>query len=200
MLEADCAQVLPRLPDGLVVVDAKLHVLEANARFGKMVGITDPAGRTLYDLLRNRALYDVFGETVASGQPAERTVRLADGFIGAGGSSTAQFASEAAELRQLLEAAGRDPATFPLSKRVYIAVDHDKARAGNRLAERLGNAYGGTSSQPTHERVAVFGPPDECVAKLRQLTNAGASLIVLTPLFDEAEQLEIFAEQIRPHL
>ncbi|HXM79567.1 MAG TPA: ATP-binding protein [Thermoanaerobaculia bacterium] len=75
------ALVLQRLPDGLVVVDAKLHVLEANARFGKMVGITDPAGRALYDLLRNRALYDVFGETVASGQPAERTVRLADEIV-----------------------------------------------------------------------------------------------------------------------
>lgn len=75
------ALVLQRLPDGLVVVDAKLHVLEANARFGKMVGITDPAGRALYDLLRNRALYDVFGETVATGQPGERTVRLADEIV-----------------------------------------------------------------------------------------------------------------------
>ena len=75
------ALVLQRLPDGLVVVDAKLHVLEANARFGKMVGIPDPAGRALYDLLRNRALYDVFGQTVASGQPAEHTVRLADEIV-----------------------------------------------------------------------------------------------------------------------
>jgi two-component system phosphate regulon sensor histidine kinase PhoR len=75
------ALVLQRLPDGLVVVDAKLHVLEANARFGKMVGITDPVGRALYDLLRNRALYDVFGETVTSGQPGERTVRLADEIV-----------------------------------------------------------------------------------------------------------------------
>jgi probable F420-dependent oxidoreductase len=130
----------------------------------------------------------------------KRTVRLADGFIGAGGSSTAQFADEARQLRQLLAEAGRDPAAFPLSKRVYIAVDRDKARAGKRLAERLGNAYGGTSSQPTHERVAVWGPSDECVAKLREVTSAGASLIILTPLFDQAEQLEIIADEIRPHL
>ena len=130
----------------------------------------------------------------------KRTVRLADGFIGAGGSSTAQFTDEARQLRELLEAAGRDPAAFPMSKRVYIAVDRDKARAGQRLAERLGNAYGGTSSQPTHERVAVFGPPDECVAKLRDVVQAGAGLLVLTPLFDQADQLEMFAEEIRPHL
>jgi probable F420-dependent oxidoreductase len=130
----------------------------------------------------------------------ERSVRLANGFIGAGGSSTAQFSDEASQLRKLLEAAGRDPATFPLSKRVYIAVDRDKARAGERLAARLGNAYGGSSSQPTHERVAVWGAPQECVSKLNDVVSAGASLIVLTPLFDEAEQLEIFAEEIRPQL
>jgi probable F420-dependent oxidoreductase len=130
----------------------------------------------------------------------KRAVRLADGFIGAGGSSTAQFADEARQIRGLLESAGRDPATFPLSKRVYIAVDPDKARAGSRLAERLGNAYGGTSAQPTHERVAVFGPVDECIAGLRAVAAAGASLIVLTPLFDHAEQLEVFAQEIRPHV
>jgi probable F420-dependent oxidoreductase len=130
----------------------------------------------------------------------KRAVRLADGFIGAGGSPTAQFADEVKQVRALLEATGRDPATFPLAKRVYIAVDHDKARAGQRLAERLGNAYGGSSSQPTHERVAVFGPPDECAARLRDVIDAGAGLLVLTPLFDHAEHLEVFAEQIRPQL
>jgi len=130
----------------------------------------------------------------------KRAVRLADGFIGAGGTSTAQFADEARQIRELLESAGRDPASFPLSKRVYIAVDPDKARAGRRLAEHLGGAYGGTQAQPTHERVAVFGSVDECIARLHDVSAAGASLIVLTPLFDQAEQLEIFASEIRPHL
>jgi probable F420-dependent oxidoreductase len=130
----------------------------------------------------------------------KRTVKYADGFIGAGGTSTAQFTEEAEQLRHLLEAAGRDPATFPMAKRVYIAVDNDKAHAGNRLAERLGNAYGGSSAQPTHERVAVWGPPAECVEKLQEVVRAGAGLVLLTPLFDEAEQLEVFAAEIKPHL
>ena len=93
------------------------------------------------------------------------------------------------------------PATFPLSKRVYIAVDNDKARAGERLAERLGGAYGGSGSgQPTHERVAIFGPAAECVDKLMEVVQAGASMVLLTPLFDESEQLEVFASDIKPHL
>ncbi len=75
------AMVLERLPDGLVVVDERLHVLESNARFARMIGIADPAGRALYDLLRRRDLYDVFGETVAGHETRERTVHLGDEIV-----------------------------------------------------------------------------------------------------------------------
>ncbi|MBV8718064.1 MAG: LLM class flavin-dependent oxidoreductase [Chloroflexi bacterium] len=122
-----------------------------------------------------------------------RTARFADGFIGAGGTSTEQFASEVVELRRLLAELGRDPAKFPFSKRVYIAVDDDRERAGRRLSERLGG-YGG------HESIAVWGSVSECVARLQEVVRAGADMVLLTPLFDEAEQLEIFASEIRPQL
>jgi len=122
-----------------------------------------------------------------------RTARHADGFIGAGGTSTEQFAGEVQELRQLLREEGRDPSTFPFSKRVYIAVDNDRDRAGRRLAARLGG-YGG------HERIAVWGSADECARRLREVIDAGAELVLLTPLFDEWEQLEVFASEIRPAL
>jgi probable F420-dependent oxidoreductase len=123
----------------------------------------------------------------------KRTALHADGFIGAGGSSTEQFASEVVELRRLLREAGRDTAKFPFAKRVYIAVDEDRERAGRRLGERLGG-YGG------HERIAVWGSVAECVAGLQEVVRAGAELVLLTPMFDEAEHLEIFASEIRPQL
>ncbi len=129
----------------------------------------------------------------------KRTVRYADGFIGAGGSSTEQFASEVVTLRQLLEAAGRDPATFPFAKRVYIAVDNDRERAGQRLAERLGG-YSRGGSGPAHERIAVWGSVSECLAGLQKVVDVGAELVLLTPLFDEAEHLEIFASEFLPTL
>ncbi|MEO8431775.1 MAG: ATP-binding protein [Acidobacteriota bacterium] len=75
------AMIFERLPDGLVVVDAKLHVLEANVRFEKMVGVTAPSGRALYDLLRHRSLYDVFGETLRTRETIEKTVRLGDEMV-----------------------------------------------------------------------------------------------------------------------
>lgn len=70
------AMVFETLPDGLVVVDARLRVLECNARFSAMTGVAAPAGRGVYEVLRERALYDCFEATVKSGEISERTVHL----------------------------------------------------------------------------------------------------------------------------
>jgi two-component system phosphate regulon sensor histidine kinase PhoR len=73
--------VFERIPDALVVVDTKLSVIESNERFARMIGVAAPAGRALYDLLRNRSLLDAFDHTVRTGEPSERTVRLADEMV-----------------------------------------------------------------------------------------------------------------------
>jgi len=75
------AMVFEQLPDGLVVVDSRLHVLESNARFARMIGVPAPAGRAVYDLLRNRALYELFETTLKTGETAEKTVRLGDEIV-----------------------------------------------------------------------------------------------------------------------
>src|SRR5262249_33663137 len=62
-----------------------------------------------------------------------RAVALGNGFIGAGSSSTADFTQQVTLIRQYLVEARRDPASFALAKRVYLAVDPDKARAMARL-------------------------------------------------------------------
>ena len=72
------AMVFERLPDGLVVVDAKLRVLEANGRFADMTGIPAPAGRGIWEVLRERPLHDCFEATVHTGEHTEKTVRLPD--------------------------------------------------------------------------------------------------------------------------
>ena len=72
------AMVFERLPDGLVVVDAKLRVLECNGRFAEMTGIPTPAGRGVYEVLRERPLYDCFETTVRTGEASEQMVRIPD--------------------------------------------------------------------------------------------------------------------------
>lgn len=126
-----------------------------------------------------------------------RAVELGDGFIGAGSASTATFAEQMKVLRSILAERGRDPASFPICKRVYLAIDRDRARAGKRLAEWFGAFYGRPALA---EEVSVWGDVDTCVEGLRAVAAAGSGFLMLNPVFDEAEQLERIAADLAPRL
>lgn len=130
-------------------------------------------------------------------QALERAVELGDGFIGAGSASTATFADEMRVLNGMLADAGRAPGTFPVGKRVYVGVDGDRSRAGKRLAEWFGAFYG---KPELAEQVCVWGDADTCVEGLRAVIAAGAGFLMLNPVFDELQQLEVIATDIAPRL
>jgi len=75
------AMVFERLPDGLVVVDAKLRIVECNHRFEEMTGSPAPAGRGVYEVLREKPLYECFDAAVATRETSERMVKLPDGRV-----------------------------------------------------------------------------------------------------------------------
>jgi len=128
-----------------------------------------------------------------------RAVRHGDGFFGAGSSTTTQFAAQVPIVRQALAEAGRDLTAFGIAKRVYVAVDDDAQRGRQRIVASLHRLYSyfGLSDL---EAVAVYGPPQACVRALREVEQAGAELILLNPLFDEAEQMERLAAEVVPEL
>ncbi|MBI4638020.1 MAG: LLM class flavin-dependent oxidoreductase [Candidatus Rokubacteria bacterium] len=126
-----------------------------------------------------------------------RAVELGDGFIGAGSISTVTFADEVRTLAALVAEAGRDPATFAVGKRVYIALDDDRARAGRRLTEWFGAFYG---RPELAEQVSVWGGAQQCLDGLREIVAAGARFLLLNPVFDEMVQLERFASELAPTL
>jgi probable F420-dependent oxidoreductase len=126
-----------------------------------------------------------------------RSVAWATGFMGAGSATTAMFAKEVALLRTLLREAGREPASMTIGKRVYVAVDRDRDRAGRRLREYFGGFYGRAELAA---EVSVWGPADQVVAGIRDVMAAGAELVMLNPVFDEVEQLEMLAAEVVPRL
>lgn len=128
-----------------------------------------------------------------------RAVRLADGFMGAGSTTTADFVQQARIVREALADQGRDPATFRVGKRVYLGVDDDARRARQRTGDALNDLYGYFGLQGI-ERVGVAGRPGEVAAQLAEVAAAGAGLILLNPLFDEAEQMERLAAEVIPQL
>ncbi len=127
----------------------------------------------------------------------KRAVRHGEGWMGAGSSSAADFVQQYQLLRRLLEEAGRDPADFAISKRVYLAVDDNRDRAERRLREWFGARYGNADMG---SRVSIWGSGAECIDKLRELVRAGAQHLLLNPVFDELEQLELLAREVMPHL
>jgi probable F420-dependent oxidoreductase len=128
-----------------------------------------------------------------------RAVRLGDGFFGAGSQTTAAFAQQVGVVRQQLDAQQRDPATFGIAKRVYVAVDDDVERARSRIGSALQDMYA-LFNLPDLTPVAVYGPPTACIEGLRAVIDAGAEMIMLNPLFDEPEQMERLAAEVVPAL
>ncbi len=126
-----------------------------------------------------------------------RAVKFADGWMGAGSSSSGSFIRESARIRDMLDEAKRDPVTFHFAKRVYMAVDDDEARGERRIREWFGRRYKNADLGP---KVSIWGSAAKCTERIQELVKAGAQQIVFNPMFDEMEHLEICAKEIMPHL
>jgi len=144
-----------------------------------------------------------FGGSAASA--VRRGVGLCDGFFGAGSSATAAFASQVAVVRETLAGSpdarpvGFGPGEFPIAKRVYLGVDQSSGRrARDRMNDALAGVYG--ARVPAIEAAAVAGTVPECVDGVRAVIEAGAEMILFTTLWDNAEHLELIADQIIPAL
>lgn len=126
-----------------------------------------------------------------------RAVHQGQGFIGAGSQATAPFAEQVRIVKALLGEGG--PRDFRIAKRVYLAVDDDAERARSRLGATLQGLY---RHLPLDQALAfaVAGTPEDCVNGLGEVADAGAEMILLNPLFDEAEQMERLVAEVVPHL
>ena len=69
-------------------------------------------------------------------------MRLGDAFMGAGSSTTANFAEAVKIVRRELDEQGKDATHFRIAKRVYLTVDDDAARARERVLAGLHRIYG----------------------------------------------------------
>ncbi len=128
-----------------------------------------------------------------------RAVRVGDAFMGAGSSTTANFAEAVKTVRRELDEQGKDPAGFRIAKRVYLTIDDDAARARERVLAGLHRIYGDMRGI---EEVPVSGTADDVVRGLREVAGAGAEMILLNPVGTDVaadrEQLERLAAEVIP--
>jgi probable F420-dependent oxidoreductase len=119
-----------------------------------------------------------------------RTAAIADGWMGSGGSSNAAFVRSVPILREALEKIGRDPAGFPISKRVFVSVDERPATARAELHRWFTMVYRNPEGT---DASGIHGTPAQVRERLEELVAAGANHLLLNPVARHAEQLEALA-------
>jgi probable F420-dependent oxidoreductase len=122
-----------------------------------------------------------------------RAARIADGWMGSGGSRIADFAASVPILKQALAERGRDPATFPISKRVFMAVDERPAVARAELLRWFTEVY---RNPPDTDVCGIHGTPEVVRERLEEMVAMGANHLLLNPVSRYAEQLEALAEVV----
>ena len=126
-----------------------------------------------------------------------RAVDLGNGWMGAGSSSIDDYLGQIATIRSLLAERGLTSDAFPLSKRLYLAIDTDRERARARMREWIGAFYG----DPAYgDRWAIVGSVEDVAATLKQLQAAGANHVLLNTVFDYEEQLDLISRDLLPML
>jgi len=122
-----------------------------------------------------------------------RAASLADAWMGSGGSSKAVFGRSVPILKAELEKLGRDPKTFPVSKRVFMSVHEraDVARAEvNRWYTEVYHNPAGTDASGVH------GTPEQVREQLEELIAAGATHPFSTRSRATPEQADALAEVV----
>jgi probable F420-dependent oxidoreductase len=120
-----------------------------------------------------------------------RAASIADGWMGSGGSSIAEFARSVPLLRDALAQAGRDSAGFPVSKRIFMAVDDrpEVARAElNRWFTEVYHNPAGTDASGIH------GTREQVRERLEEVIAMGANHLLLNPVSRHVEQMAALAE------
>ena len=126
-----------------------------------------------------------------------RAADYADGWMGAGSTSIADYLDQLKTMRSILEERGRGSDSFAISKRIYMVIDPDRERARARMREWIGAFYGDPSFG---DRWAIAGSVDDVATVLNQLRDAGAQHVLLNSVFNYEQQLELIYDELIPRL
>lgn len=127
-----------------------------------------------------------------------RTARLADGWLASAYNTTPTAFGEAwARLRGLLPAHGKDPDAFPNAlATMWFYITDSKAEADQVLRQRIVPTVH-RPEEILRDRLPV-GPAELFAEKLSAFAQAGVQQVFVWPVADEARQLELFWENVRP--
>jgi alkanesulfonate monooxygenase SsuD/methylene tetrahydromethanopterin reductase-like flavin-dependent oxidoreductase (luciferase family) len=110
-----------------------------------------------------------------------------------------QLHDSLATVRSIAAGHGREPSAVSGSIYVFVTIDDDRLRARRIAAEVVGGGYGQDFSRLHHYLVA--GTPSDCVVRLREYANAGASSIQMylaCPPEHERRMMDALVTEVLP--
>jgi alkanesulfonate monooxygenase SsuD/methylene tetrahydromethanopterin reductase-like flavin-dependent oxidoreductase (luciferase family) len=122
-----------------------------------------------------------------------RAARWGSGWIGAGKQTLHEFEKCASKVRDLTRAEGRDD--FTVSKRIYLLVDAQRARAQETTRHWFETFY---RRPELGQEVTVMGDVSACVEQIAAHFQAGADHVVLHPLDDGEDQYRTVVDEVVP--
>lgn len=140
------------------------------------------------------------GKPKMTARALQRVARYADGWMTIC-RTPALFAKNLVDIQRYASEIGRDPgADFEACLYLDINVNDDQEAAFQESKQFLDRYYLHNFSRPEVEMRTVFGPPRACVERLRQFTQAGATMFVLRIIGpDEQRQFQRITEEVLPH-
>jgi alkanesulfonate monooxygenase SsuD/methylene tetrahydromethanopterin reductase-like flavin-dependent oxidoreductase (luciferase family) len=129
-----------------------------------------------------------------------RTARLGDGWLASAYNTTpAHYAEAWHDLQGMLPAHGKDPSAFPNAlATMWCYITEDRGEADLVMRERITPAIHRTEDE-LRARLPV-GPAEAFAEKLSAFAAAGVQRVYIWPVADEARQLELFWETVRPQV
>jgi alkanesulfonate monooxygenase SsuD/methylene tetrahydromethanopterin reductase-like flavin-dependent oxidoreductase (luciferase family) len=96
-------------------------------------------------------------------------------------------------LKVELERVRRDPATFPISKRVFLSVHERSDVARAELHRWFSTVYHNPEGT---DASGIYGTPEQVRARIEELIATGINHLLLNPVCRYAEQLEALGEVV----
>jgi len=129
-----------------------------------------------------------------------RVARLGDGWLASAYNTTPELFAEArAKLGDHLAGHGKDAASFPNGlATMWFHITEDRAEAERVLRGRVAPAVHRPEDQ-LRARLPI-GPAAAFAERLLAFREAGVQRVLLWPVSDEARQLELFCEKVRPSI
>jgi alkanesulfonate monooxygenase SsuD/methylene tetrahydromethanopterin reductase-like flavin-dependent oxidoreductase (luciferase family) len=126
-----------------------------------------------------------------------RAGELGDGWIMGPFGPVEDFAPAWRLVQEAARTAGKNPEALVAGRLLYVAVDDDRERAREALRHFLHGYYGAMFDVDQH---AIFGPPQEVVARLRAHVEAGITHLMLGVPTLDVGHLRRLAEEVAPAL